>query len=279
MNPIAADRVRRQMSEISERARFALDHRWAPEQMSDYLDGELARPRGRRGWSATSASAPSAGGCSPACGDARRAAAASPRQAALPTRPDRGRGARAPGPAAASGLNRLVAHAGQTDHEQQHSHSQPDRPPARREDRRRVARAADPGPVRCAARQGNRAAVHRPVRRREARRHLPLCRVRRGAVLLGDEVRLGDRLAELHRARRPGQRRPPRRLQLRHASGRGQLRGLRRTPRPRVPGWPGRDRASATASTPARWSSTSTRRLAAFGGRSPFARAPAGEAV
>jgi anti-sigma factor RsiW len=30
------------MTEFSDRARFARDHRWAPEHMSDYLDGELA---------------------------------------------------------------------------------------------------------------------------------------------------------------------------------------------------------------------------------------------
>ena len=30
------------MSELSDRDRFEQDHRWAPEQMSDYLEGELA---------------------------------------------------------------------------------------------------------------------------------------------------------------------------------------------------------------------------------------------
>jgi anti-sigma factor RsiW len=34
------------MSEFVDPARFARDHAWAPEHMSDYLDGELA-PRGR----------------------------------------------------------------------------------------------------------------------------------------------------------------------------------------------------------------------------------------
>ena len=33
------------MSSFLHRAWFALDHRWAPGHMSDYLDGELA-PRG-----------------------------------------------------------------------------------------------------------------------------------------------------------------------------------------------------------------------------------------
>ena len=31
------------MSEISERARFARDHQWAPGQMSAYVDSELAQ--------------------------------------------------------------------------------------------------------------------------------------------------------------------------------------------------------------------------------------------
>jgi anti-sigma factor RsiW len=33
------------MSRLPRRAGFALDHRWAPRHMSEYLDGELA-PRG-----------------------------------------------------------------------------------------------------------------------------------------------------------------------------------------------------------------------------------------
>jgi anti-sigma factor RsiW len=34
------------MSKLFKRARFMLDHRWAQEHMSEYLDGELG-PRGR----------------------------------------------------------------------------------------------------------------------------------------------------------------------------------------------------------------------------------------
>ena len=30
------------MRSLAARIRFHLDHRWAPDQMSDYLDGELA---------------------------------------------------------------------------------------------------------------------------------------------------------------------------------------------------------------------------------------------
>lgn len=36
------DRVRLQMSSFLDQARFARDHRWAPDHMSDYLDDELA---------------------------------------------------------------------------------------------------------------------------------------------------------------------------------------------------------------------------------------------
>jgi anti-sigma factor RsiW len=33
------------MSSLLDRARVVLDHRWAPEHMSDYLDGELGASR------------------------------------------------------------------------------------------------------------------------------------------------------------------------------------------------------------------------------------------
>jgi anti-sigma factor RsiW len=36
------------MTRFSDRARFDRDHRWAPENMSDYLDGELAASLRRR---------------------------------------------------------------------------------------------------------------------------------------------------------------------------------------------------------------------------------------
>ena len=32
------------MRGLIERLRFARDHRWSPDHMSEYLDGELARP-------------------------------------------------------------------------------------------------------------------------------------------------------------------------------------------------------------------------------------------
>ena len=37
--------VRGEMSDFLRRLRFARDHRWAPDRMSDYLDGELAAAR------------------------------------------------------------------------------------------------------------------------------------------------------------------------------------------------------------------------------------------
>lgn len=36
------------MRTVLHRARFWLDHRWAPAHMSDYLDAELSSPRGLR---------------------------------------------------------------------------------------------------------------------------------------------------------------------------------------------------------------------------------------
>jgi anti-sigma factor RsiW len=36
------------VSEFLQRARFRRDHRWAPRHMSEFLDGELARPRRAR---------------------------------------------------------------------------------------------------------------------------------------------------------------------------------------------------------------------------------------
>jgi anti-sigma factor RsiW len=36
------------MSEFFDRARFTLDHRWAPDHMSTYLDGELGPSQRRR---------------------------------------------------------------------------------------------------------------------------------------------------------------------------------------------------------------------------------------
>ena len=56
------------------------------------------------------------------------------------------------------------------------------------------------------------------------------------------QVRVRHGLAELHGAGQPGQHRASQRLQLPHASGRGDLRGLRRTSRARVSRRSWRDR-------------------------------------
>jgi anti-sigma factor RsiW len=45
---MASDRVKSRMSKFVHRARFALDHRWAPGHMSAYIDGEIgSEGRGR----------------------------------------------------------------------------------------------------------------------------------------------------------------------------------------------------------------------------------------
>ena len=59
-----------------------------------------------------------------------------------------------------------------------------------------------------------------------------------------DEVRVRHRLAELHRAGGPGQRRARRRPQLRHAPDRGELRRVWRAPWSRVPRRSRRDRGA-----------------------------------
>ena len=124
------------------------------------------------------------------------------------------------------------------------------------EDRRGVARGALARPLPHPAREGHRAAVHRRLHPLEGRRHVPLRRLRRRAVQLGHEVRLGHRLAELHRAGRGRRRRASRGPQPRNGPHRGDLRPLRRPPGPRLPGRPRRRAASATASTRCRWTWT-----------------------
>ena len=82
---------------------------------------------------------------------------------------------------------------------------------------------------------GHRAGLHRRVLGLPRRRHLPLRRLRRAAVLVRDQVRVGHRLAQLLPARARGRRRDPQRHQPRHGPRRGRVRQLRRPPRPRVP--------------------------------------------
>ena len=72
-----------------------------------------------------------------------------------------------------------------------------------REDRRGVARRARPRAVPRAAAEGHRGAVHGRVRPRVRAGHVHLRRLRRRALRVGHEVRLGLRLACVLRARRP----------------------------------------------------------------------------
>src|ERR1017187_2439136 len=65
------------------------------------------------------------------------------------------------------------------------------------EDRRRVAQGIDPGTVSRAAREGDRASLHRGVRRRHDSGGVQVCGLRAGTVLVGLEIRLRLRLAEL----------------------------------------------------------------------------------
>ena len=92
-------------------------------------------------------------------------------------------------------------------------------------------------------RQGrHRAAVHRRVRLQQGVRRLPLRGLRRDAVQGRHEVRLGHRLAELHRARRRRGGRAAPRQQPVHAPHGGPLPHLRRAPRPRLRRRPRADR-------------------------------------
>ncbi|CAA9279714.1 MAG: Peptide-methionine (R)-S-oxide reductase MsrB, partial [uncultured Acetobacteraceae bacterium] len=100
---------------------------------------------------------------------------------------------------------------------------------------RRMARGLVARAVPRAARARHGAAGLQPAQRREARRHLPLRRLRRGAVRRRHEVRERHRLAELLGAHR-GRGRHPDRPQPVHDAHGSPLRPLRRAPRPRLPG-------------------------------------------
>ena len=76
-------------------------------------------------------------------------------------------------------------------------------------------------------------------------RHLPLCRLRRGAVRLRHQVRVGLGLAELHRAQGGRGRRGQARRLARDDPHGGRLQALRRPPRARVRGRPARSRGPA----------------------------------
>ena len=93
----------------------------------------------------------------------------------------------------------------------------------------------DPEAVPRPAREGHRGAVHGRVRPRLRAGHLPLRRLRRRALHLRGEVRLGLRLAGVLRAgERRGDRRGDRH-ELRHGAHRGDVRRVRRPPGARVP--------------------------------------------
>ena len=106
--------------------------------------------------------------------------------------------------------------------------------PAAEQDRRRLARRAHARAVPRPPPEGHGARLHRRPLGRASPGHLPLRRLRRRAVPVGDQVRLGDGLAELLRACELGGRRDRNRQVVVHDPDRGQLRGLWRPPRPRL---------------------------------------------
>ena len=125
----------------------------------------------------------------------------------------------------------------------------PSMPKIEKSEPERVARGADAGAVPRPAPEGHRGAVHRRVRPRLRAGHVSLRRLRRGAVRVGREVRLGLRLAGVLRAEGRGRRRGGDGREPRHGAHRGAVRELRRPSRPRVPRRAAPDRACATAST------------------------------
>ena len=125
-----------------------------------------------------------------------------------------------------------------------------------RAQRRAVAGAADPRPVRGAAPAGDGAPVHRRVRRHEGRRDLPLRRLRRRAVQLRTQVRLGNRLAELLRARGRSRTSSCATTQPRDDADRGPVQALRRPSRPRLRRRPAADRPALLHQLAARSSSS-----------------------
>src|SRR5437588_4646993 len=102
-----------------------------------------------------------------------------------------------------------------------------------------VARGAHAGAVRGAQAAGHGAAVHGPVCVLEGEARLQVCRVRGGAVQLGHQVRLGDRLAQLLRAHGRGRSGAAARPQPRDGPHRGGLRHVRRAPGTRLRRRPG----------------------------------------
>ena len=98
--------------------------------------------------------------------------------------------------------------------------------------RRRLARAARSGAVRGGAPGRHRAGVHRHLLGHQGRGHLPLRRPRAAVVLVGHQVRLGHRLAQLLGAARRRHGQAGQRHEPRHGAHRGPLRTLRLAPGP-----------------------------------------------
>ena len=103
---------------------------------------------------------------------------------------------------------------------------------------------ADARAVRGAAQEGHRARVHRRLLGREGRRHVPLRRLRPGAVQLRHQVRLRHRVAQLLGPGRRRQGRDAARQQPVDAAHRGRLCALRRPPGARLRRRPEPDRAA-----------------------------------
>src|SRR4051812_19681380 len=123
-----------------------------------------------------------------------------------------------------------------------------------------MARAPHARAVPRAASGRHRAGVERRVRARSFRRHLPLRRVRGGALRLDDEVRVGQRVAQLLRAEGPGSGRADPGPQPRNGEDGGPVRPLRIAPRPRVRRRTGTDRPAILHEQPRSGSRTGRRR-------------------
>ena len=99
-----------------------------------------------------------------------------------------------------------------------------------------VGEAIDACPVSRHPPEGHRAGVLGQVRPQPRQGHLPLRLLRRGGVRLPDEVRVGDRVAELLEPDLPGKPRDGDGLSSGgRGPGRGHVQHLRCPPRPRLP--------------------------------------------
>ena len=97
--------------------------------------------------------------------------------------------------------------------------------------------------IRGVASGGHGTSVHEPVAAREASRHVCLRRLRARRVLVGDEVRQRNRVAEFLGSDRARDRHNARHL-AGHGADRRALPPVWRSPRPRVRRWPEADRTA-----------------------------------